>query len=258
MKGKPRHFPIKDPMKRRRPINALPDLSIQRPTTLPPQANVTFTLTSTNRLDLLKITLDSFLKFNRYPIAKYIVIEDSGVEEAANGIRSQWPFMEVIFNNPRLGQTASLDLMYSKVETEYIFHCEDDWEFVEYDFIDKSMDILAKPGNEKIIQVWPRGEFDTNMHPVLRDVRYRAKDTEYYLMSADYYLGHYGGFGFQPGLRRLRDWQLIGSYSSASEGITEAAISKKYIALGFKAATLIPKYMNHIGAGRHTDRDGLI
>jgi hypothetical protein len=206
----------------------------------------------------LKITLESFFKHNHYPIEKYIVIEDSGFEPAATWIKNQWPFIEVIFNNPRLGQTASLDLMYSKVETDYIFHCEDDWEFVAPGFIDRSMDILAAPGNEKIIQVWPRGEFDTNNHPVLRDVKYRAGQTEYYLMSADYYLGHYGGFGFQPGLRRLCDWQLIGSYSSASEGITEAAISKKYIELGFKAATLIPKYMDHIGAGRHTDRGGLI
>lgn len=202
--------------------------------------------------------MESFLKYNRYPIARYILVEDSGVEEAAMKIRKQYPFFEVIFNNPRLGQTASLDRMYSQVETEYIFHCEDDWEFVEYDFMEKSLNIMTYPGNEKIIQVWLRGEHNTNGHPVLRDVKYEAGNTEYYLLSTDYYLGCYGGFGFHPGLRRLSDYKLIGSYVEASGGITEDRISTRYIELGYKAATLIPKYINTTGVGRHTNRGGLI
>lgn len=223
-----------------------------------PRPKVTFTLTSSNRLDLLKITVESFLKYNRYPIEQYIIVDDSGIDGVGDKIQAMFPFVLVLPNQPRIGQTASIDKMYALVETEYIFHCEDDWEFVDYDFIDKSMDILSAPGNEKLVQVWIRGEFDTNNHPVLRDRKYRAGNTEYYLLSADYYLGHYGGFGFHPGLRRLCDYKVLGSYTAASEGITEAAISKKYIELGYKAATLIPKYMNHIGAGRHTDREGLI
>lgn len=223
-----------------------------------PRPKVTFTLTSSNRLDLLKITMDSFMKFNRYPIEKYIIVDDSGVDGVGEKIQSMFPFVQVFANQPRMGQTASIDKMYALVETEYIFHCEDDWEFIEYGFIDKSMDILEKAGNEKLIQVWIRGEFDTNNHPVLRDHKYRAGNTDYYLLSADYYLGHYGGFGFHPGLRRLSDYKVLAPYTVNSEGITEAFLSKKYIGLGYKAATLIPKYMNHIGCGRHTDREGLI
>jgi len=219
---------------------------------------VTFTITSTNRLDLLEITINSFLKQNSYPIEKYILVEDSGVPEAAETIKKKWPFFEVIANNPKKGQTASIDAMYARVETPYIFHCEDDWKFTRPDFIDHSMAILEKPGNEKIVQVWIRGEKDTNGHPVLKDQKYEADGVEYYLLSTDYYMGCYGGFGFHPGLRRLCDWQLIGSYTEVSGGEVEYLVSTKYIELGYAAATLLPSYMDHTGYGRHSDREGLI
>ena len=38
---------------------------------------VTFTITSCNRLDLLKLTLDSFLNLNTYPIDEFIISDDS-------------------------------------------------------------------------------------------------------------------------------------------------------------------------------------
>lgn len=231
---------------------------------------VTFTITSTNRLDLLTITIETFLKYNRtkptlsnpcpspYPIEKYILVEDSGVPAVAEKIKKKWPFFEVIANNPKRGQTASIDSMYAKVETPYIFHCEDDWEFIDYDFIDKSMTIMEEPGNEKIIQVWIRGEHDTNGHPIIRDKLYKIGDVEYYLASTNYCLGYSdtrGGFGYHPGLRRLSDYQLIGSYTQISKGIVESKVSARYIELGYAAATTLPPYVKHIGYGRQSNRE---
>ena len=222
------------------------------------QPEVTFALTSANRLDLLETTLESFMKFNRYPITRYLLIDDSGVEGVAQKIKQKWPFLEVLWNQPQIGQTASIDKMYAQIQTEYIFHCEDDWEFTDYDFVEKSMEILTQPGNEKIVQIWIRGVNDTNGHPVLMDTKYVAGTTEYYLLSADYYMGCYGGFGFHPGLRRLCDYKLAAPYTALGGAMTETKVSIKYIELGFKAATLIPSYMRHIGSGRHTDRNGLL
>ena len=47
-----------------------------------------------------------------------------------------------IFNEKKLGQARSIDLAYSMVETEYIFHCEEDWEFYVGEFIEQSISIL--------------------------------------------------------------------------------------------------------------------
>jgi hypothetical protein len=44
--------------------------------------DVTLFITSCGRPDLLKITLESFIKYNTYPIKEAIICEDSGI----NGI----------------------------------------------------------------------------------------------------------------------------------------------------------------------------
>lgn len=43
--------------------------------------NVTFVLTICGRNDLLEKTLDSFFKYNSYPIKRFLIIEDSGNNE---------------------------------------------------------------------------------------------------------------------------------------------------------------------------------
>ena len=41
------------------------------------EEKVTFVLLSCGRLDLLEKTLNSFLRYNNYPIERYIIVEDS-------------------------------------------------------------------------------------------------------------------------------------------------------------------------------------
>ena len=50
----------------------------------------------------------------------------------------------MIINEKRLGQMKSIDKAYSEVDTEYIFHCEDDWKFFKNGFIEKSMKLLEE------------------------------------------------------------------------------------------------------------------
>ena len=96
---------------------------------------VTVVLTSCGRLDLLTKTIESFNKFNTYPITKFIFIDDSGdikFKKKANKILTsllkKYDY-SLIFNENRQGQIKSVDYAYSMVETPYIFHLEDDWEF---------------------------------------------------------------------------------------------------------------------------------
>ena len=50
------------------------------------------------------------------------------------------------------------------VDTEYIFHMEEDWEFLKPSFIEDSMKVLE--ADENILQVWLRGVDDTTLpHP---------------------------------------------------------------------------------------------
>ena len=70
---------------------------------------VTFVLTSCGRLDLLEQTLNSFLRYNNYPIERYIIVEDSAdieVYEKCKELNERFGnIFEFIFNEEKLGQT---------------------------------------------------------------------------------------------------------------------------------------------------------
>lgn len=200
---------------------------------------ITFTLTACGRPDLLEMTLDSFFKINTYPIARYKIVDDSTIEGINDGLIEKYKKynIEWTHNKTKLGQTMSIDNMYDDIDTEYIFHCEDDWEFIKEGFIEKSLTILEK--YSKIVLVNIRQ--DVNGHPV------EKYNEELKVMCYDYY-GIWNGFTWNPSLRRLSDYLLVKPYSSLG---WETECSLKYKELGFRAAILEDKYIEHIGAGRH-------
>src|SRR5262249_43460816 len=111
-------------------------------------------------------------------------------------------------NKTRLGQIAAIDRAYALVDTPYIFHCEEDWEFYETGFIEASMTILE--ANRNVITVWLRAHDDTNGHPLDENFLGIAKtscghEVKYKKIALDYE-GCWHGFTFNPGLRRLKDF----------------------------------------------------
>ena len=102
--------------------------------------SVTVCLTSCNRFDLLRRTLDSFFRFNTYGIDAFYVYEDSDKDFP---YKSDYPFVRWMGGDGRVGQIEAIDRLYEKVESDYIFHCEDDWEFMRGGFIEASLEILS-------------------------------------------------------------------------------------------------------------------
>ena len=118
--------------------------------------NVTAVLTSCGRLDLLERTIKSLDQEFWDLIPVKILTEDSAnaeifkkvKQENENGYLKNWT---ILYNEKKLGQSASIDRAYSLVKTDYVFHLEDDWEFYNDKFIDRSLAILEK--YENIVQV---------------------------------------------------------------------------------------------------------
>lgn len=202
--------------------------------------SVTVCLTSCNRFDLLRRTLDSFFRFNTYWIDAFYVYEDSDKDFP---YKSDYPFVRWMGGDGRVGQIEAIDRLYEKVESDYIFHCEDDWEFMRAGFIEASLEILSK--EEKTLLVWLRGLRDTNGHP--------HKDG--YMEVG--YQGLWHGFTFNPSLRRLSDYELLKPFSSVttfdihSPYWSEVKIGAEYQLMGFRSAILPDRYVGHIGDGRH-------
>jgi hypothetical protein len=223
---------------------------------------VSFVLTSCGRQDLLEITLDTFLRYNTYPIHEYIIIEDGdGTLNAPLMKKYRYHNFRWLDTRTRLGQIAAIDIAYRHVKTDYIFHCEDDWEFTAPGFIEKSLPILQARAD--VLQVYLRALTDTNGHPILEEI-HMAGNVPYRLLAHHYEAQNFGtwhGLSWNPGLRRRREYELIGSFGSLDPDgtkipwIVEREGSEFYQQHGFIAAILIDNngagYVRHIGDDRH-------
>ena len=64
---------------------------------------VTVVLTSCNRIKLLDKTIESFHKYNTYPIEEFIIIEDSTDAKAIKHIKNKYSDYTLIINEENLG-----------------------------------------------------------------------------------------------------------------------------------------------------------
>ena len=114
-------------------------------------AGVTVVVTSCGRQDLLERTLDSFLKYNTYPVRAFVIVEDDASDKNRRLEEKYGPYnLKWLATGKHIGQISAIDEAYKHVQTEYIFHCEDDWEFTAPGFIEKSLAVLT--ANPKLLQ----------------------------------------------------------------------------------------------------------
>ena len=202
---------------------------------------VTVVLTSCNRLDLLDNTIKTFHKFNTYPIEEFIIIEDSTDEKAIQYLKENYKDYTLIFNEKNIGDFKSIDKAYSQVKTPYIFHLEDDWEFVKEGFIEDSFKFLDF--DSKIIKIWLRSLDDTNGHPY-SDEKYINEGLGYHKMDTNYY--GFTGFSTNPGLIRLSDHNSIGGLGQFGPD-AERLAGKLFLDKGCYAVIIDQMYIRHTG-----------
>lgn len=213
-------------------------------------SDVTMVITSCDRLHLLAATLSSFTMYNTYPINKIIIIEDSGNLEIYKIIPKSWgEYCQIIINEEKLGQIKSIDLAYSYIETEYVFHCEDDWVFYRSGFIEDSLKVLKK--DSSILQVWLRSfENDISQYYPFHYLgkQRNIENIIYNNLESSHEI--WKGFSFNPGLRRLKDYLAIAPFSSIGH---EAEIAIKYNKLNYYAVILKNSAVSHIGWESHVE-----
>jgi hypothetical protein len=235
------------------------------------EEKITFVLTSCGRIDLLKQTIHSFLRYNTYPIERYIVIEDSCTRNARMECEefnvSLGSIIEFVFNDSKLGQTASIDTAYSMVTTPYVFHCEDDWQFYGKGFIEKSLAVMRD--RPEILQTWIRPKNDGILNPIATKA-FQTKDGVPFrrVMPVSFYTGrvledgsketvfNYMGFSFNPGLKRMSDYNLLGSGGYHQFG-QEHLIDHFYRDMGYSVTSITNNdadgYVKHIGNNRRVE-----
>lgn len=209
----------------------------------------TLAVTSCDRHHLLKQTLDSFLQtVSVFPSAT-VIVEDSDLPMPSWLSESKYKALGTgkwITNGQRRGQWFSLDTLYDALPSDipFVFHLEDDWKFTQYgtNFIQRSADILNK--HSHIWTVSLRGTA-CNGHPVVTE-------NGIPVLMPGWDKG-WGGCHFNPGLRRLKDFDRITSYGRhigyGQRGCGgELTLSKTHLAMGYRIATLdVHPIIEHIG-----------
>lgn len=212
-------------------------------------SQISFVITSCGRFDLLEETLASFFRHNRAPIARYVLVEDSGDEAVRDVVRKYEPGFEVLVNQPQLGQLRSIDRAYAGIATPFIFHCEDDWRFLRGGFLEDSLQILTKTRRISGVLSRTRGQnnsydatFRSSRVSRIGALRYRIINTKRW--------PPWGGYSFNPSLIRVADYQAVGPFARFKH---EAYISDAFVRRGMALAGLEEPACETIGRERHVD-----
>ncbi len=216
---------------------------------------ITVCITSFNRFDLLKQTINSFNQLNTHPIEKIIVIEDSTKTEMKNKILQEYgDTITLIFNEQRIGQAPSLDKIYKTVKTQYIFHTEDDYLYSgNPNFISQSIEILQE--RPDVHQIWIKhfSDFTDLLHYEPLKL-YTSTGIAYGMLKVKGWCG----FSWYPGLRRTSDYHHMFSEGFGkfitpeylTSGVqTEAQCNEHARPQGYRGAYLFDTACSHKGIG---------
>jgi hypothetical protein len=233
---------------------------------------VTLVITSCGRQDLLAETLQSYERFAANTTDELIIVEDGPADNSfVKDIVPSIPKVTLL-NSPveRRGQLLNIEWAYSCVQTPYIFHCEDDWEFTKPNFIEDSLRILESDKDCLMVHLRPHAEQWQMSHnrSWVDTTEYKLHDShgELTYWKTVPWIQHDGGFGFtlNPGLRRLVDYKKIkglrtpvadryGENFNVKDGcLIERTNAEAYQRLGMWCASLEPEgRVGHIGGTRH-------
>lgn len=214
------------------------------------QPEVTFVLTSCGRVDLLQKTIESFEAFNTYPIKRGIITEDSCDPEVYAQVKELFgDRYEIWANEEKKGQIKSIVDAYATIDTDYVFHCEDDWEFFKEGFIEESFAILAS--EPKITQVWLRTQENLN-----RDENFFTfgdlQEVDGYQFRCVTPTGDFewGSFSFNPGIKRMSDYFKFGKFDNCH---SELDVNLRYRDAGYYCVIAEVSGVVHLGDERRLE-----
>lgn len=231
---------------------------------------VTLFITSCGRVDLLEKTLDSFFAFNTFRIHRCLIVEDPANQmvfsKCVDLDKKYENKLGFIFNKTKLGQTRSIDLGHSQINTPYVSHCEDDWKFYSGGFIEKQLMLLES--RPEVLQAWIRPRLDGIFNIIAPEVFYTTNGVPFRnILPGSFYtfqasensnnlVENYAGFSFNPGLKRMKDYMRLGSGGYQQFG-REHLIDQFYRDLGYRFVSMTINdndgYVRHTGGSRNCE-----
>mmetsp|Transcript_13027 Transcript_13027/g.21087 ORF Transcript_13027/g.21087 Transcript_13027/m.21087 type:complete len:363 (-) Transcript_13027:160-1248(-) len=223
-------------------------------------SNVTVTLSSCSREPLLRRTLETFFKYNSFPIRNFIVVNDCKNNTFMQVMKKQYgecvEFHESdVPNNVARERRIMHNVakLHQLVNTTYLFHLEDDWEFYAPGFIEKTVTLLDTQPNLVVALV-----IDYTKTSVKQNKTFGWKTVngiKYGVFNRPAGPGGmFGAYSFNPGLRRTADVQKysIDFVKLGYEGRLSKYLGKTF---GLQMSFLEKGYTVHTGGNWHiTDK----
>ncbi len=231
---------------------------------------VTMSITSCKRLDLFERTVNSFLNcvLDKHLISEYICVDDNSSESDRELMKLKYPFFTFYFKNEsEKGHPKSMNIIKSKCNTKYLFHIEDDWEFIYKDnYISKCIHVLNSNDNIKqcllnknygeitsCLKTTVGGEFHTTPPTKSSEGGIRYYIHEH--MPIQDYINKYGPhrncaywphYSFRPSIVDTEIFKTIGDFNESAVHF-EMEYANRYVSKGYKSAFLEGIYCLHIG-----------
>lgn len=204
-------------------------------------SDVTAVVTSCGRFDLLKRTLDSF----HDSVNRIIISDDSQDTYQHDLIINHFKnYCDIAIHGKNRGQAANLDSLYDMVTTPYIFHMEDDWEFLYPGSVRESREIM-KDASIGLVQLDIRPAYFKAK--AVGDEAHDYFEYRPWRISDDHVLWH--GWCGSPHLLRKSTWEKLGRFTVTPN---ETAYDALYGASGLRTVWMKKPFVRHIGYGRST------
>lgn len=224
---------------------------------------VTFTITTCKRYDLFERTMNSFLHHctDTHLIAAWICVDDNSAPADRELMKQKYPFFTFVWKTPdQKGHAQSMNILMDRIETPFVFHMEDDWEFFRTGaYIQDCLEVLhanASFGqcllNRNYMEL-PTDRIDGGVYNKTENGLIYF--THEYQENATLFASKHGSvpncaywphYSLRPGVSRVSALRATGRYAPSAHHF-EMEFSYRYAARGFKTAFLDWVYCRHTG-----------
>lgn len=225
---------------------------------------ITFSITTCKRYDLFERTMNSFLRYctDIELISRWICIDDNSSNRDRTQMKIHYPFFEFVWKEEiEKGHAKSMNMILDRVDTPYLFHMEDDWEFfTEQPYMRQCMDVLNHDASLGQCLI------NKNYAETFEDIRiiggiYKttSSGTRYYehvhepdIESFYALFGHgpncayWAHYSLRPSMVRVSTLRDVGTYNVNADHF-EMEYAHRYTSKGYRSAFLDTISCQHIG-----------
>jgi hypothetical protein len=174
-------------------------------------------------------------------ITRYICSDDKSCDADRDRMQREYPQMEFMYTNE--GHAASLRQLFAAVDTDYMFHWEDDWEICDPAcHIQNLLEILWSEEQIKTVLMTPWTHGREKASVIIMGSETASGNQYFVLPKGGELVEYWPGFSLNPGMHDVAAIHSLGEYPIVH--LHEWSFADIYRKAGFRVA-FAPRYWVH-------------